>query len=161
MVHLASYQSRDKKLPLDRAPHLRMWVPNGNHVVCVSIRLSTISFPDDNLSSAWLNLLILCRYICHHARKNPIVFGSIVLRSMSPTIDLLFKVRPRGQTLIIFLWCVPTPWTIAWICTKFLSLIRIIWIHHILPRFLSLPTFQGHRGQSSIIFYDVLQLLTY
>jgi hypothetical protein len=63
-------------------PHPRMWVPYSNHsvcwricgCVCLSICQSTISFPDDSLSSAWWNLLKLCRYICHHVRKNPNVF---------------------------------------------------------------------------------------
>jgi hypothetical protein len=52
--------------------------------------------------------------------------------------------------------------TIGRIFTKFLSWIHPIRIHHIhvLPRFLILPTFQCHRGQT-LFFYDLPQHLNY
>jgi hypothetical protein len=41
------------------------------------------------------------------------------------------------------------PWTNGWISSKFSSLVYLISIHDIIPRFLIWPTFEGHWGQSS------------
>jgi hypothetical protein len=68
-----------------------------------------------------------------------------------PDFDLLFKVTElRGQTSIIFTMCSNSFIVLNYWADlhQILSCIHLIRIHHILPGFLILPTFQCHRGKT-------------
>jgi hypothetical protein len=50
-------------------------------------------------------------------------------------------------------------WNTDWISSKFLSLVYLISMHDIIPRFFIWPTFEGHRDQSSKVHSRHVSLL--